>query len=156
VWQIGIPKATKDAGGAKQLATAWSGRAVLATGLATGANANANDLDGGTTTIRSAAVKLPANPASIGPMTFMYSFAHDAKSTPEDSLELFVETEDGTRTSVFAIHGSATNRNAGWVGAKVSLAAFAGHSIRIVVAATDGGADNLLEATVDDIRIRRP
>ena len=35
-------------------------------------------------------------------------------------------------------------------------AAFAGQTIRIVVAATDGGADNVVEAAVDDVRIRRP
>jgi carboxypeptidase T len=156
LWQVGIPKATADAGGAKQLAKAWSGRAVLGTGLSAGSNAGANDVDGGTTTIRSAAVTLPANPASLGPMTFQYVFAHDASSTAEDSLQLFVEAQDGTRTPVFEVLGSATNRNAAWASGRVSLAAFAGQTIRIVVAATDGGADSLVEAAIDDLKIRRP
>jgi hypothetical protein len=155
-WQVGVPKATADAGGAKQLAKAWSGRGVLVTGAAAGANANANDVDGGTTTIRSSAVTLPADPASVGRLTFRYVFAHDAKSTAADAFEVLVETPDGTRTPVFTVAGGPTNRNAVWASGSASLAAFAGQTIRIVVAATDGGADNLVEAAVDDLRIRRP
>ena len=36
------------------------------------------------------------------------------------------------------------------------LAPWAGQTIRLVVAATDGGVDSLVEAAVDDIRIRQP
>ena len=156
LWQVGIPKATADAGGARQLAKAWSGRSVAATGLAAGASANANDVDGGTTTLRSSAVTLPANAANVGPLTFRFVFAHDAKSTAEDSFAVLVETPDGTRTPVFTLTGGPTNRAAAWSSGSASLAAFAGQTIRVVVAATDGGADNLVEAAVDDLRIRRP
>jgi hypothetical protein len=156
VWQIGIPKATVDAGGAKQLGKAWSGRGVLATGLAAGANSGANDVDGGTTSITSTAVTLPADPASIGALTFRYSFAHDATSSTDDSFQVLVQTQDGTRTPVFTVLGAAGNRNASWVSGSASLAAFAGQTVRIVVAATDGGTDSLVEAAVDDVRIRRP
>ena len=156
LWQVGIAKATADAKGAKQLGKAWSGRGELATGLAAGANAAVNDVDGGTTSVRSSAVTLPADPASVGRLTFAYVFAHDAKSTPDDSFQVLVETTDGTRTPVFTVTGGPTNRNAVWTAGSASLAAFAGQSIRIVVAATDGGSDNLVEAAVDDVRIRRP
>ena len=156
LWQVGIPKATADAGGAKQLAKAWSGRSELATGLAAGANAGANDVDGGTTSIRSHAVTLPADPASVGRLTFDYVFAHDAKSTAEDSFEVLVETTDGTRTPVFTVVGGPANRIATWTAGSASLAAFAGQTIRIVVAATDGGADNIVEAALDALRIRQP
>ena len=50
LWQVGVPAATRS-GGAKQLAKTSSGRGALVTGLAAGANAGANDVDGGTTTI---------------------------------------------------------------------------------------------------------
>jgi carboxypeptidase T len=156
LWQIGPPKATRDARGAKQLATRISGRSVLATGLAAGSSANANDVDGGTTSVTSTAVTLPADPAHVGPLTFRYVFAHDARSTSADSLQVLVQTQDGTRTPVFTVKGSAANRNAAWASGWVSIAQFAGQTIRIVVAATDGGPDGLVEAAVDDLRIRRP
>jgi carboxypeptidase T len=156
IWQIGAPKATATTGGAKQLATATSGRSVLATGLAAGANAGANDVDGGTTSITSTAVTLAADPAAIGPLTFRYTFAHDATATSDDSLQILVQAQDGTRTPVFTVAGAPGNRNAAWSAARVSLAVFAGQTVRIVVSATDGGVDSLVEASVDDLRIRRP
>lgn len=155
-WQVGPPAATKDSKGAKQLATAISGRSVLVTGRVGGSSANANDVDGGTTSITSTAVTLPSNPASVGPLTFRYVFAHDARSTAEDSLQVLVQTQDGTRTPVFTIKGSPANRNAAWSSGWVSISQFAGQTVRIVVAATDGGRDSLVEAEVDDLRIRRP
>lgn len=155
-WAAGIPAATRDAGGVKQLATASSGRREFATGLAAGASANANDLDGGTTTIRSRPVRLPGNPAAVGPLTFRYVFAHDARSSTADSLQVLVEGADGSRTAVFTVKGSAANLNAGWQQGSASLAAWAGQWIRVVVTATDGGGDSLVEAALDDVRIRRP
>jgi hypothetical protein len=152
-WQVGVPKATADAGGAKQPGKAVSGRGALATGLAAGANANANDVDGGTATTTSSAVALPATP---GPLTFRYSFAHDDKSSAEDSFQVLVQTQDGTRTPVFTVAGTAVNVNASWASGSAQLTPWAGQTIRIVVAATDGGAASLVEAAVDDLRIRRP
>ena len=57
---------------------------------------------------------------------------------------------------MFTVRGDAANRNAAWTYGSASLAPWAGQTIRLVVAATDGGADNLVEAAVDDVRIRRP
>jgi carboxypeptidase T len=149
LWEITVPAAT-SAGGAKQLAGVVSGRQSLVTGAAAGANASANDVDGGTTTIRSRPIALPA---TLGPLMFRYSFAHDGTSSSADSLQVLVETEDGTRTPVFTLPGSASNRNASWQTALVSISAFAGHTIRLVVAATDGARPSLVEAQLDDIRI---
>jgi hypothetical protein len=156
LWQLGVPQATRDALGPKQLATVASGRSELGTGLAAGNNANTNDVDGGTTTMRGPAVTLPADPAKVGPLSFRYYFAHDALSTTADSFQVLVETTDGTRTPVFTVRGGPTNRNAVWATGWGSLKAFAGQTIRLVVAATDGGRNNLVEAAVDDIRIRQP
>jgi hypothetical protein len=156
LWQWGAPQATADSRGPKQLAKAISGRYELATGLAAGANANSNDVDGGTTTMRSSPVTLPADPAKVGPLSFWYVFAHDALSTTADSFQVLVETTDGKRTPVFTVRGGAFNRNAVWTAGWASLKAFASQTIRLVVAATDGGRDNIVEAAVDDIRIRQP
>ncbi|HEY5628657.1 MAG TPA: M14 family metallopeptidase [Candidatus Limnocylindrales bacterium] len=152
LWQIGVPHATADAGGAKQVGKAVSGRSVLATGLAAGTNANANDVDGGRTTATSAAVTLPATP---GLLTFRYSFAHDAKSSTADSFQVLVQTADGQRVPVFTIRGRASNLNAAWATGSAVLTPWAGQTIRIVVAATDGGAASLVEVAVDDMRIIR-
>jgi carboxypeptidase T len=154
-WQIGKPAATA-AGGPKQPGTAYSGRYALVTGTAAGTNANANDVDGGTTSIRGRPITLPADPAAFGLLTIRYSFAHDAASTAEDSFQVLVETGDGTQTPVFTVAGGAANRDASWAYGSASLAPWAGQTIRLVFAATDGGANNLVEAAVDDIRIRRP
>ena len=154
-WQVANPAGT-TLGGVKQLDAVVSGRQSLVTGAAAGANANANDVDGGTTTIRSRAVTLPADPAAVGLLTFRYSFAHDAASTAEDGLAVMVEAADGTRTTVFHVAGGPVNTNGAWASWSGPMAPFAGQTVRIVVAATDGGAGNLVEAQVDDLRIRRP
>ena len=129
-----------------------SGRYGYATGLSAGTSPNSNDLDG-TTTIRSRAVALPATP---GPLTFRYSFAHGVSSAA-DSLSVFVEpAEGGERTLVWSRAGTGTTVGASWRTGTADLATWAGTSIRIVIQATDGGTNNLVEAVIDDIRIERP
>ena len=154
-WQVANPAGT-SVGGAKQLDATVSGRQSLVTGAAAGTGGNTNDVDGGTTTIRSRAVTLPADPAAVGLMTFRYNFAHDVASTPEDSFQVMVEAQDGTRTTVFQVLGKPVNVNGAWRYASVPMKPFAGQTIRIVVAATDGGANHLVEAQLDDLRISRP
>ncbi len=51
--------------------------------------------------------------------------------------------------------GGPSWANATWASARVPLAAFAGHTIRIVFVAGDGGPGNLVEAAIDDVRIER-
>jgi carboxypeptidase T len=155
LWQVGVPAATTF-NGPKQLSTVVSGRQSLVTGAAAGTSATANDVDGGTTTIRSRPITLPADPSAIGSLTFRYTFAHNTRSSAADSLQVMVETEDGTRTTVFSVLGSTKDVDATWAWASAPMAAYAGHTIRLVVAATDGGAESLVEAQVDDIRIRQP
>ena len=154
-WAVGNPGST-SLGGAKQLGKTVSGIRALVTGAAAGSSAGANDLDGGTTTIRSRVVRLPADPATYGALTFRWNFAHSAGSSVKDALRVLVEAEDGTQTVVFEVLGRPVNVNGSWRTARVSLAAWAGQPIRLVVSATDGGRGNLVEAAVDDIRIRRP
>jgi carboxypeptidase T len=156
-WAVANPDATND-GTPKQLGSTVSGSADLVTGAVAGASAGANDVDGGITTIRSRAITLPADPATFGPLTFTYTFAHDATATADDSFRVGVTIDggDGLVTPVFEQLGAPVNRDAAWTSASASLAAFAGQTIRLVVEATDGGGDNLVEAAVDDIRITQP
>lgn len=153
-WQIANPEPT-SASGPKQLGTTWSGSRALVTGAAAGASATSNDLDG-TTTIRSRPIRLPADASGFGALTFRYYFAHSAASSSSDFLRVAIQAEDGTRTRVFQETGAARDDDAAWASATVRLDAFAGQTIRLVVTARDGGAGNLVEAGIDDIRIRRP
>ncbi|MEO5964961.1 MAG: M14 family zinc carboxypeptidase [Candidatus Limnocylindrales bacterium] len=153
-WQIANPADTSSSG-PKQLGTTVSGSRDLVTGGSAGAVAGANDVDGGTTTIRSRAIKLPSDPATLGSLTFRFYLAHGATASNEDSLQVIVEAEDGTPTVVFEELGAANDDDAAWGSANVNLDAWAGQTIHLVIAATDGGADSLVEAAVDDIRIRR-
>ena len=126
------------------------------TGAAAGSSAGANDVDGGTTTIRSRAIRLPADPAASGTSPSAGSSPTVPTSSADDALRVLVEAEDGTQTVVFEAAGRPVNVNGSWRTASVPLDAWAGQTIRLVVAATDGGNGNLVEAAVDDIRIRRP
>jgi carboxypeptidase T len=154
-WVLSRPAAT-SADGPKQLGTVASGVRGLVTDAAAGASATDRDVDGGTTSIRSRPVVLPVDPAAFGSLTFRYYLAHDAASGPEDAFRVLVETEDGTQTEVFAEIGAAENDDAAWESGSASLASWAGQTIRLVLTATDDGPDSLVEAAVDDIRIRLP
>jgi hypothetical protein len=152
LWQIGNPAATSFRG-PKQLGTTTSGRYALVTGLAGARRSDANDVDRGTTTIRSAPVTLP-NP--VGNLVFSYYFSHRSNSTAADWFRVWVEAQDGTRTLVKQEVGRRVDDDARWVGVRVSLAPWAGQTVRIVIGASDGGGDTRVEAAVDDLRIERP
>ncbi len=155
LWAVANPRATW-LNGRKQKGTTVSGRRALVTGAAAGSTATSNDLDGGLTTIRSRSIRLPDDPGAFGSLTFRYYLAHDVRATTADYLRVLVEAEDGRRTVVFQERGGPEDDDAVWASASVSLGDWAGQSIRLVVAARDGRGGNLVEAAVDDIRIRQP
>ena len=49
--------------------------------------------------------------------------------------------------------GGADNDDAAWATATVSLNAFAGQTVRIVIEAADAATASLVEAAIDDVRI---
>jgi murein tripeptide amidase MpaA len=149
-WQLGNPSNISLGGRLRQRGTSASGRQNLVTGAAVGGTASRNDVDGGTTTIRSTPIELPAVP---GDLTFAWSFGTWYASTAEDAFQAFIEAGDGTRTLVFERRGARGGRVAAWATARVPLSAWGGQTIRIVFAATDGGRDNLVDAGVDDVRV---
>ena len=148
------PSSTRTAGGPKQLGTTPSGIRAYVTGAAAGSSSTANDLDGGTTTTRSPRVTLPT---TLGQrLTFKWTFAHGATSTSADWLRVQVVNEADVATTVFEVRGAARDRDGAWAGFSASLDAWRGQTVRLQLAARDGGNGNLVEAGIDDVRITRP
>ena len=145
--------ARQPAATARQFGTATSGSRALVTGYQAGATANSNDVDGGVTTIRSAPVALPA---TVGALTFRYYLAHSSNSSVTDYFRAFVEDADGVRTLVRQELGAANTDLPAWTTATISMAPWAGQTVRIVFAAADLGRASTVEAAVDDVRITRP
>ncbi|MEV4638417.1 M28 family peptidase [Actinoplanes sp. NPDC049548] len=147
-WERGDPAATSS-GVATQLGTTVNGTNDLVTGASAGSSAGANDVDGGTTTIRSPAITLPSGASSL---SFSWYLAHLNNATSADYFR--VQVISGTSaTTVFSQAGAAADRAASWQKATVSLAAYAGQTIRLQVEAADAGTASLVEAAVDDIVI---
>ncbi len=148
-WQRADPAATTSSG-AKQLGTTTSGTFDLVTGAAAGAAAGDFDLDGGTTTIRSGPITLPAS-GNLN-LSFAWYLAHGTNASSADffRVRILVGT---TFTQVFQQLGAATNRNGSWLTSSASLNAFRGQTIRIQVEAADASTASLVEAGVDDVRI---
>jgi len=138
--------------GPKQLGTTRSGSKAFVTGARAGTSPNGNDLDG-QTTVRSPHINLPA---TLGQrLTFAYVFAHSAASRSSDTLRAVVEKADWTLVEVWRVSGRAADVDGVWKTASIGLDAFAGQTIRLRFVATDGGANNLVEAEVDDVRVTR-
>ncbi len=148
-WERGNPEDTNSSG-IKQLGTTVSGVNDLVTARLAGASAGANDIDGGTTSIRSPSIALP----STGTLTLSFSFylAHGSNSSSADFLRVRV-ISGATNTVVFQRLGAATNVNGAWASTSVSLNSFAGQTITIIIEAADASTASLVEAGVDDVRI---
>jgi hypothetical protein len=147
-WVRGDPEATNSAG-VKQLGTTVSGVNDLVTGRLAGASAGENDVDGGTTSIRSPAITLPAT-GSLS-LSFSYYLAHGTNSSTADFLRVSVV---GATTSVVLQElGAADNDDAAWASTSVSLNAFAGQTVRILIEAADASTASLVEAAIDDVRV---
>jgi carboxypeptidase T len=150
-WGRADPAPTTYNGYAIQPGNAVSGRYTMVTGAIAGTSAGQYDVDGGTTSIRSAPIVLPSN---VGSLTFRYYFGY-AGGSRSDSFRAYVEI-GGTRTLVFRELGASSVHPGRWRKAGVPIQQFAGQTIRIVFTATDGSADSLIEAGVDDVRIEQP
>lgn len=149
-WERGDPEPTSSGGVALQLGNAASGTNALTTGRLAGASAGANDVDGGTTSIRSPAITLPGT----GTLTLSYAWylAHLNNSSSADFFRVSVVHSAGT-TVLFTQAGAASNRAGAWATGSANLTAFAGQSVRILFQAADASGGSLVEAGVDDVRI---
>ncbi len=147
-WERADPQATT-----RQAGTVVSGSRALVTGRLAGASANTYDIDGGVTTVRSPAIRLPA---TIGSLTFRYYFAHSSNSSSSDYFRAFVESATGVRTQVKVEFGAANTDLPAWSSVSVPMTPWAGKTVRIVFQAADRGSSSTVEAAVDDVRITRP
>lgn len=148
----GDPAPTTQNGLRSQPDGVTSGRYAFVTGRAAGTTANSYDLDG-QTTLRSPLVVLPAVP---GRLSFRYVYSHGPSSTA-DGVKVWIEDDQTKdRTLVWSAAGSATTVGASWRTATAPLAQWAGKAIRIIIQATDGGTNSLMEVLVDDVRVERP
>jgi aminopeptidase S len=151
VWERGDPAATTSSG-AKQLGTTVSGVNDLVTGRLAGTDAGTYDVDAGVTSIRSPAVALPAS----GTLTLSLSWylAHGSNSSSADYLRVSIVHPAGT-TALFTQAGAAANRNGAWSTGSWNVSAYAGQSVRVLIAAADASGASLVEAGVDDVVITR-
>ncbi|MGI5185695.1 M14 family zinc carboxypeptidase [Dactylosporangium sp. CA-152071] len=150
-WERGDPEAT-DSSGPKQLGTTVSGSNDLVTARLAGADAGANDVDGGTTSVRSPSITLP----SSGTLTLSYSWylGHGSNASSADFFRVGVVTASGT-TVLATVAGAASDRDASWSTGSVNLSAYAGQSVRILFEAADASTASLVEAGVDNVVIRQ-
>jgi carboxypeptidase T len=150
-FERGDPGATSSSG-AKQLGTTTSGVNDLVTGASAGAAAGDNDIDGGVTSITSPAITLTGGTTYT--LAFNSYLAHGSNASSADFMRVRV-LSGSTSTTVYQATGAATNVNGAWGARSVSLNAFAGQSVRIVVQAADASTASLVEAGVDDVRVTR-
>ena len=149
-FERGDPRRTATGAGVKQRGGVPSGLSALVTGALGGGSANANDVDG-LTTATSPTIHLGSGPWTL---RLRYTFAHNAAATSADYLRVSV-VAGGTTTPVWTLLGKPSERNARWRTKKLSLSAWAGQDVRLLIEANDGGADNIVEAALDDMRIYR-
>jgi hypothetical protein len=147
-WQRANPEATTS-GGTIQQGTTASGSFDLVTGGTAGASVGANDVDGGTTSIRSPAITIPATGTTTLALSFY--FAHLNNSSVDDFFR--VQVVGSTTSTVVQQTGSAAQVNGAFTRTSANISAFAGQTVRIVITAADNATGSLVEAAVDDVTI---
>jgi len=95
-------------------------------------------------------VAIGTGPASVYPDLVLQSTDRSRK------LQAIVEKGDGSQVIVFTLAGSAADVDGVWHTASIPMDAFAGETVRLRFAAVDGGASNVLEVELDDVRVTRP
>jgi subtilisin family serine protease len=145
-WQRGDPDQTSS-GAIMQLGNCAGGSNCLVTGLAAGATAGDNDVDGGFTSIVSPEIALPSTGTLS--LSFAYYLAHLNNATSADFLRVVVA--GATNTLVFQELGAADTDAASYATATANISAFAGQTVRIFVRAADAATGSLIEASIDDV-----
>ncbi|MEM7130437.1 MAG: putative Ig domain-containing protein [Chloroflexota bacterium] len=152
LWERADPQSTSSGGTTLQLGNAFSGANCLVTEGTAGSSVGTNDVDSGTTSIRSPAISLPS--ATPIELSFHYYLAHLNNATSADFLRVKVV---GNSTTTILEELGASDADAGaWEQAVVSLDSFAGQTIHLLIEAADAGSGSLIEAGVDDVRLTAP
>ena len=153
LWERGDPEQTSWGAAVMQLGTASSGTNDLVTGRLAGASVGANDVDGGTTSIQSPPITLPASGSLL--LTISYYFAHLNNASNADSFRVSI-VSGGSTTQILQELGAATTDVASFATFSFEMSAFAGQTVRILFEATDSGNGSLIEAGVDNVMITVP
>ncbi len=148
-WERANPEQTSYSGSTYQQGTTPSGSFDLVTAGAAGSGVGSNDIDGGTTSIRSPNINLP----SSGNLTlsFDYYLSHYSNSSSADFLRVTVV--GNTSSVVLQELGAADIDAATWATHTSSLNSFAGQTVYILIEAADASGGSLVEAAIDDVRI---
>jgi hypothetical protein len=141
-WIVGDPVAD----GTTQLANTFSGSNALITGIATN-----QDVDNGTTTVRSPNFTLPSIAGSIN-LSFQYTYgATVAQSSDTFIARLRKASDNSILTSPVSLTGNST---AAWtLSGSNSLNSYAGQQVYLEFVATDSSTDNAVEAGIDDVSV---
>lgn len=132
------------------LGTTVSGVNDLITGRLAGAAAGDFDIDGGTTSIRSTTVTLPAT-GTLN-LSYQWYLAHGSNASSADFFRVSIVHSGGT-TVLHTQAGAAVNRNGAWAAQTVNISAYAGQTVQILIEAADASTASLVEAGVDDVKI---
>ncbi|RJL24435.1 PQQ-dependent sugar dehydrogenase [Bailinhaonella thermotolerans] len=149
-WERGDPEPTTYNGATIQSGTTVSGTNALVTGRAAGSSAGAGDVDGGTTSVRSPEIALPAGTRPT--LTLSYYLSHLNNASAADHLRVRVITPTTTAT-ILDRPASASQVPATWRQATADLTPYAGQTIRLQIEATDADPASLVESAVDDVRV---
>jgi choice-of-anchor B domain-containing protein len=149
MWERGDPEATSS-GVALQLGTTVSGVNDLVTARLAGASAGVNDVDGGTTSVRSPAIALPTG----GSLTLSYSWylAHLSNASSADFFRVSV-IHSGVTTALFTQAGAGSNRAGAWAAGSNDITDYAGQSVQVIFECADAATGSLIECGVDDVKI---
>ncbi len=150
LWERADPQPTASGGVPLQLGDTVSGSQALVTGALAGSSVGSNDIDRGVTSIRSPLIALPADRAIS--LSLSYYLAHLSNASDADFLRVSVVGVAGT-TTVLQELGANNTDAAAWEGLSISLDAFAGQTIALLIEAADNGGGSLVEAAVDDVQI---
>ena len=153
-WERGDPQPT-TANGITLQQNVCAGPSVncLITGLAAGAAAGSNDLDGWQTSIQSPAIALPAGATLT--LRFQFYLAHLNDATSEDYFRVRIVGNNGVPQTVSALGATASNVAGRWITRSVNISGFAGQTVQIRVDAIDGGAGSVIEAGFDNVTVTR-
>ena len=150
LWERGDPEQTSSGSIVLQSGSAFNGSQQLVTGLLAGASAGVNDVDGGTTSIRSPEIALP--PAVALTLKITYSFAYLLNATSADFLRVSI-LSGANKTILIQAQGAPSNVAAAYNSVTLNLSPFSGKTVRILIEAADAGTASLIEAAVDGITI---
>lgn len=148
MWERADPQSTSSSG-PKQLGDTVSGQYDLVTGGAAGSGAGSYDIDNGVTSIRSPGFRLPEGMELV--LSFQYYLAHLSNSSDADFLR--VKVVGSSTQTLFEELGARNDDDAVWASASVSLNAFAGQTVYLLVEAADASGASLVEAAIDDVSV---